>query len=80
MSEAHLFQAIQFSQRVLKTQLNICIDFDPIQLNEETVLFLTIKFSVSTVLMSKSVLFQKIQFSISTQFTCQNGTFSSSSV
>ena len=34
-------------------------------------LYITIQFSVSTVLMSKTVQFQIIQFSISTQFKCK---------
>ena len=42
--------------------------FLPTQLNVKTVLFQTIRFSVSTVSISKTVLFQVIQFSISTQF------------
>ena len=36
-------------------------------------LYITIQFSVSTVLMSKTVQFQIIQFSISTQFRCKYG-------
>ena len=43
------------------------------QLNVKTVLYITIQFSVSTVLMSKTVPFQTIQFSISTQFKCKYG-------
>ena len=34
-------------------------------------LYITIQFSVSTVLLSKTVQFQTIQFSISTQFKCK---------
>ena len=34
-------------------------------------LYITIQFSVSTVLFSKTVQFQIIQFSISTQFNCK---------
>ena len=34
-------------------------------------LYITIQFSVSTVLKSKTVQFQTIQFSISTQFNCK---------
>ena len=52
------------------------------QLNDQTVLFQTIKFSISTgfffvhtQLNVKTVLFQAIQFSISTQFKCQTVLF-----
>ena len=41
------------------------------QLNVKTVLYITIQFSVGTVLMLKTVPFQTIQFSISTQFKCK---------
>ena len=43
------------------------------RLNVKTVLYQTIQFSVSTVLMSKTVPFQTNQFSINvgTQFNCQ---------
>ena len=36
-------------------------------------LYITIPFSISTVLMSKTVQFQIIQFSISVQFECKSG-------
>ena len=36
-------------------------------------LYITIQFSASTVLMSKTVQFQTIQFGISTQFKCKYG-------
>ena len=64
-------QAIEFSQRVLiqTIQFNISMVFVHTQLNVKTVLFQTIQFSLSTVLMSKTVLFQTIQFCISTQFS-----------
>ena len=56
----HIIQTIQFS---------ISIVFVYTQLNIKTVLFQTIQFGISTVLMSKTVLFQAIQFSMSTQFS-----------
>ena len=46
-------------------------DFVYTQLNFKTALYLTIRFSVNTVSMSKTVPFQTIQFSISTQFKCK---------
>ena len=57
-----LFQAIQFSQKVLiqPIQLSISIVFVHTQLNIKTVLYQTIQFSVSTVSMSKTHLFQTI--------------------
>ncbi len=65
MSKISLFQAIQFSQRVLIQTIQFfkSIDFVYTQLNIKTVLYYTIQFSVST------VPFQTIQFSISMQFS-----------
>ena len=66
LSKTFLFQAIQFSQIVLTQtiQFSISIDFVYTQLKVITVLFQTIKFSVSTVSISKTVPFQTVQFSM----------------
>ena len=82
MLKTFLFQAIQFSQTdLIQTfQFRVSIYFVHTQVNVKTVLFQTIQFNASTVLMLKTVLFQTIQFSIRTQFRCQNSPISNSSV
>ena len=79
-----LFQTIQFGMITHLNVENISIsnylvhsnnsnsaNFVYAQLNVKTVLYITIKFNVSTVSMSKTVPFQTIQFSISTQLKCK---------
>ena len=68
-----LFQAIQYIQTVLiqLIQFSISTRFVYTQSNVETVLYITIQFSVSKVSMSKTVPFQTIQFSLSAQFKCK---------
>ena len=71
MPNPFLFQAVQFSQTVLfqAIQFKISIVFFVFtQLNIKSVLFQTIKFSVSTFSQSKTVLLLTIHFSVSTQF------------
>ena len=60
-----LFKTIQFS---ISTQFN-CQKHFYFKLFKQS--YITIQFSVSTVLISKTVQFQIIQFSISTQFKCK---------
>ena len=51
-------------EKSLETYLTILV-------NVKTVLYITIQFTLSTVLTSKTVPFQTIQFSINTQFKCK---------
>ncbi len=77
MSKTFLFQAIQFIQtvQIQLRQFSISIDFLYTQLNVKTVLYQTIKFSVSRVSMSKTVPFQTIHFSMNAQFKSKNSSF-----
>ena len=68
LSKKFLSQAIQFSQIVLIQEIQFSIFFYA-QLNDKTVLFRIIQFSLNTVSVPKTVLFQTFQFSISTQFS-----------
>ena len=64
-----LFQAIQFSQKVLIKKIQFSIFFVHIQVSVKTGFFFQkIQFSLSRVSMSKTVLFQTIKISISMQF------------
>ena len=73
-----LFQTMQFS---ISTRFNCQrhVYFKLFGLVKQ-LFFQTIKFSVSTVSISKTILFQTVQFSISTQFTRQNSSISSNFV